>query len=87
MRKYMKAKPRMYLFGNGNYRLIFKDDVTEKTEFLDPGKHRSYYRGIGKANQSIFNVFYMNRAGVKTHYSSILPMQPWTLKEQKPERV
>jgi phosphoribosylaminoimidazole-succinocarboxamide synthase len=57
---------------NGNYRLIFKDDVTGENGVFDPGANTVglSIEGIGKENLMVSAMFFelLKDAGIKTHY-------------------
>ncbi|HHU78108.1 MAG: phosphoribosylaminoimidazolesuccinocarboxamide synthase [Caldicoprobacterales bacterium] len=78
MRKIYEGKTKdVFVLENGNYRLIFKDDVTGEDGVFDPGANTVglTIEGIGKANLRVSSMFFemLNRAGVKTHYISSDP--------------
>jgi phosphoribosylaminoimidazole-succinocarboxamide synthase len=59
---------------NGNYRLVFKDDVTGENGVFDPGANTVglSIAGIGKGNLKVSAMFFeiLKNAGIKTHYIS-----------------
>lgn len=64
----------VYKLDNGNYELLFKDDVTGENGVFDPGSNSIglSIEGVGKANLKMTQYFMalMNDAGIKTHYVS-----------------
>ena len=75
MRKVYEGKTKdVIVLDNGNYRLIFKDDVTGENGVFDPGANSVAFsiEGIGKANLMVSAMFFeiLNNAGIETHYIS-----------------
>ncbi|NLY70412.1 MAG: phosphoribosylaminoimidazolesuccinocarboxamide synthase [Clostridiales bacterium] len=75
MRKVYEGKTKdVFVLDNGNYRLIFKDDVTGENGVFDPGANSVAFsiEGIGKANLMVSAMFFeiLNNAGIETHYIS-----------------
>ncbi len=64
----------VYALKNGNYRLIFKDDVTGENGVFDPGANTVglSIAGIGKRNLMVSAMFFemLKNAGIQTHYIS-----------------
>jgi len=75
MRKIYAGKTKdVFALDNGNYRLIFKDDVTGENGVIDPGANTVglSITGIGKKNLMVSVMFFemLENAGIKTHYIS-----------------
>lgn len=62
----------VYALDNGNYRLVFKDDVTGTDGVFDPGANTVGLKieGIGRSNLLVSSMFFevLKDAGVETHY-------------------
>src|SRR5690554_4234957 len=75
MKKVYEGKTKdVIALDNGNYRLIFKDDVTGENGVFDPGANTVglSIQGIGKENLMVSTMFFekLKDAGIKTHYIS-----------------
>jgi phosphoribosylaminoimidazole-succinocarboxamide synthase len=75
MRKVYEGKTKdVFALENGNYRLVFKDDVTGQDGVFDPGANTVglTIEGIGKGNLMVSTMFFevLKNAGIKTHYIS-----------------
>lgn len=75
MRKIYEGKTKdVYALENGNYRLVFKDDVTGENGVFDPGANTVglSIEGIGKENLRVSVMFFemLKKAGIRTHYIS-----------------
>lgn len=75
MKKIFEGKTKdVYALENGNYRLVFKDDVTGKDGVFDPGANTVglSIEGIGKGNLMVSTMFFemLEKAGIDTHYIS-----------------
>jgi phosphoribosylaminoimidazole-succinocarboxamide synthase len=75
MRKVYEGKTKdVYALANGNYRLIFKDDVTGENGVFDPGANTVglSIEGMGKENLKVSVMFFemLRDAGIETHYIS-----------------
>lgn len=64
----------VYLLDNGNYSLLFKDDVTGEDGVFDPGANHvgGSIEGMGKANLKTSVKFFeiLKEKGIATHYIS-----------------
>lgn len=64
----------VYLLDNGNYSLLFKDDVTGEDGVFDPGANHvgGSIEGMGKANLKTSAKFFeiLKEKGIATHYIS-----------------
>lgn len=62
----------VYSLDNGNYRLVFKDDVTGENGVFDPGANTVglSIEGIGQRNLAVTAMFFevLNKAGIETHF-------------------
>jgi len=75
VRKIYEGKTKdVYALENGNYRLVFKDDVTGENGVFDPGANTVglSIEGIGKENLRVSVMFFemLKKAGIRTHYIS-----------------
>ncbi len=75
MRKLYVGKTKdVFELENGNYRLVFKDDVTGENGVFDPGANTVglSIEGIGKENLSVSVMFFemLKKAGIESHYIS-----------------
>lgn len=75
MKKLYEGKTKdVFALENGNYRLIFKDDVTGENGVFDPGANTVglSIEGIGKGNLRVSAMFFemLKNAGIETHYIS-----------------
>ncbi|MDD4170305.1 MAG: phosphoribosylaminoimidazolesuccinocarboxamide synthase [Desulfotomaculaceae bacterium] len=75
MRKLYEGKTKdVFALENGNYRLIFKDDVTGENGVFDPGANTVglSIEGMGKGNLKVSVMFFemLKDAGIQTHYIS-----------------
>lgn len=75
MRKLYEGKTKdVYALENGNYRLVFKDDVTGENGVFNPGANTVALsiEGMGKANLKVSAMFFemLKNAGIQTHYIS-----------------
>ena len=75
MRKLYEGKTKdVFVLENGNYHLIFKDDVTGENGVFDPGANTVglSIEGIGKGNLRVSAMFFemLKKAGIQTHYIS-----------------
>lgn len=75
MRKIYEGKTKdVFVLENGNYRLVFKDDVTGENGVFDPGANTVglSIEGIGKGNLKVSSMFFeiLKDAGIETHYIS-----------------
>lgn len=75
MKKIYEGKTKdVFALENGNYRLIFKDDVTGENGVFDPGANTVglSIEGIGKGNLMVSSMFFevLKNAGIDTHYIS-----------------
>ncbi len=75
MRKVYEGKTKdVFALENGNYRLVFKDDVTGENGVFDPGANTVglSIEGIGKGNLRVSVMFFemLKKAGIQTHYIS-----------------
>ena len=75
MRKLYEGKTKdVFALENGNYRLVFKDDVTGENGVFDPGANTVglSIEGIGKGNLRVSVMFFemLKKAGIQTHYIS-----------------
>jgi len=75
MKKIYEGKTKVvYALENGNYRLVFKDDVTGENGVFDPGANTVglSIQGIGKRNLRVTVMFFemLEQAGIDTHYIS-----------------
>ncbi|HPO04777.1 MAG TPA: phosphoribosylaminoimidazolesuccinocarboxamide synthase [Bacillota bacterium] len=73
MKKLYTGKTKdVYALDNGNYRLLFKDDVTGENGVFDPGANQVGLTidGIGKGNLKVTVMFFetLKKAGIETHY-------------------
>lgn len=62
----------VYALESGNYRLLFKDDMTGEAGVFDPGANAVglTIKGMGKQNLMVSAYFFekLKNAGIKTHY-------------------
>lgn len=75
MKKVYQGKTKdVFALDNGNYELLFKDDVTGENGVFDPGANTVGLSidGIGKENlkTSVYFFEILKKAGIKTHYVS-----------------
>jgi phosphoribosylaminoimidazole-succinocarboxamide synthase len=75
MKKIYEGKTKdVYAIDNGNFRLIFKDDVTGENGIIDPGANTVglTIKGIGKTNLMVSVMFFemLVSEGIETHYLS-----------------
>ena len=75
MNKIYQGKTKdVFSLENGNFQLLFKDDVTGENGVFDPGANTIGLSidGIGKANlkTSVYFFEILKKAGIKTHYVS-----------------
>lgn len=75
MRKVYEGKTKdVYALDNGNYRLVFKDDVTGENGVFDPGANTVglSIEGIGKSNLKVTTMFFemLNDKNIPTHFIS-----------------
>ena len=75
MKKIYEGKTKdVYALDNGNFRLIFKDDVTGENGIIDPGANTVglTIKGIGKTNLMVSVMFFemLGSEGIETHYLS-----------------
>lgn len=75
MRKVYEGKTKdVFALEDGNYRLVFKDDVTGENGVFDPGANTVglSIEGIGKGNLKVSAMFFeiLENAGIATHYIS-----------------
>ena len=75
MEKVYQGKTKdVYKLDNGNFRLLFKDDVTGENGVFDPGANTVglSIEGIGRENlkTSVYFFEILKKAGIKTHYVS-----------------
>lgn len=75
MKKIYTGKTKdVFALDNGNYRLLFKDDVTGENGVFDPGANTIglSIEGIGKENLKVSVMFFevLKKAGIETHYIS-----------------
>jgi phosphoribosylaminoimidazole-succinocarboxamide synthase len=75
MRKIYEGKTKnVFALEDGNYRLVFKDDVTGENGVFDPGANTVglSIEGIGKGNLKVSVMFFemLENAGIDTHYIS-----------------
>jgi len=75
MKKIYTGKTKdVYALDDGNYRLVFKDDVTGENGVFDPGANTVglSIEGIGKRNLKVTVMFFemLKKAGIRTHYIS-----------------
>lgn len=73
MKKIYQGKTKdVYQMENGNFTLVFKDDVTGENGVFDPGANTIglSIEGIGKSNleTSVYFFDILKAAGIKTHY-------------------
>ncbi len=73
MKKVYQGKTKdVFALDNGNYELLFKDDVTGENGVFDPGANTVGLSidGIGKENlkTSVYFFEILRNAGIKTHY-------------------
>lgn len=73
MKKVYQGKTKdVFELDNGNFELLFKDDVTGENGVFDPGANTIGLSidGIGKANLKTSVLFFeiLKKAGIKTHY-------------------
>lgn len=73
MKRVFEGKTKdVYVMENGNYRLVFKDDVTGEDGVFDPGANTVGLSidGIGRENLRVSTMFFelLNGRGIKTHY-------------------
>jgi len=73
MKKVYQGKTKdVFALDNGNFELLFKDDVTGENGVFDPGANTVglSIEGIGKENlkTSVYFFEILKEAGVKTHY-------------------
>lgn len=73
MKKIYSGKTKdVFALDNGNFRLLFKDDVTGENGVFDPGANTVglTIEGMGRANLSVSAMFFemLNEAGIDTHY-------------------
>ena len=73
MKKLYEGKTKdVFVLESGNYRLIFKDDVTGENGVFDPGANTVglSIEGIGKGNLKVSAMFFemLRNAGIDTHY-------------------
>ncbi|MGI6751934.1 MAG: phosphoribosylaminoimidazolesuccinocarboxamide synthase [Anaerovoracaceae bacterium] len=76
MKKVYTGKTKdVYELENGNYRLVFKDDVTGENGVFDPGANQVglSIEGIGRGNLQVSAMFFevLKKAGIETHYISV----------------
>ena len=71
---YTGKTKNVYELENGNYQLLFKDDVTGKDGIFDPGANEVALQieGVGNINLRMTKFFFekINEAGIRTHYVS-----------------
>lgn len=71
---YTGKTKNVYELENGNYQLLFKDDVTGKDGVFDPGANEVALQieGVGNINLRMTKFFFekINEAGIRTHYVS-----------------
>ncbi len=75
MEKIYQGKTKdVYKLDNGNFQLVFKDDVTGENGVFDPGANTVglSIEGIGRENlkTSVYFFEILKQSGVKTHYVS-----------------
>lgn len=75
MKKIYEGKTKnVFALENGNYRLVFKDDVTGENGVFDPGANTVglSIEGIGKGNLKVSSMFFeiLKNAGIETHFIS-----------------
>ncbi|NLW24627.1 MAG: phosphoribosylaminoimidazolesuccinocarboxamide synthase [Clostridia bacterium] len=75
MRKVYEGKTKtVFALENGNYRLVFKDDVTGENGVFDPGANQVglSIEGIGKENLRVSAMFFemLEKEGIHTHFIS-----------------
>lgn len=75
MEKIYQGKTKdVYKLDNGNFQLIFKDDVTGENGVFDPGANTVglSIEGIGRENlkTSVYFFEILKQSGIKTHYIS-----------------
>ena len=75
MKKIYEGKTKdVYALENGNYRLVFKDDVTGEDGVFDPGANQVglSIEGIGKTNLKVSVKFFemLEKEGIHTHHIS-----------------
>src|SRR5690554_838690 len=75
MKKVYEGKTKdVFALENGNYCLVFKDDVTGENGVFDPGANTVglSIEGIGKGNLMVSAMFFemLKNAGIQTHYIS-----------------
>ena len=75
MEKIYQGKTKdVYKLDNGNFQLIFKDDVTGENGVFDPGANTVglSIEGIGRENlkTSVYFFEILKQSGIKTHYVS-----------------
>jgi len=75
MKKVYTGKTKdVFALDDGNYRLLFKDDVTGENGVFDPGANTVglSIEGIGKGNLKVTVMFFemLKKAGVHTHFIS-----------------
>ena len=75
MRQVYQGKTKnVYSLDNGNFELLFKDDVTGENGVFDPGANTIglQIEGVGKANLKMSVLFFehLKKAGIETHYVS-----------------
>jgi phosphoribosylaminoimidazole-succinocarboxamide synthase len=75
MKKIYEGKTKdVFALEDGNYRLVFKDDVTGENGVFDPGANTVglSIEGIGKGNLKVSAMFFeiLENAGIATHYIS-----------------
>lgn len=86
---YTGKTKNVYALDNGNYELVFKDDVTGADGVFDPGMNQVglTIEGVGDINLRMSKYFFekINAMGIKTHYVSC-DMDNTTM-EVKPAKV
>ena len=75
MKLVYKGKTKdVFQMGNGNYSLLFKDDVTSRNGVFDPGANHTGLKieGAGRAALLLTTFFYekLNKMGIPTHFVS-----------------
>lgn len=79
----------VYALDNGNYELVFKDDVTGADGVFDPGMNQVGLTidGVGDINLRMSKYFFekINALGIKTHYVNC-DLEKTTM-EVKPAKV
>lgn len=86
---YTGKTKNVYALDNGNYELVFKDDVTGADGVFDPGMNQVGLTidGVGDINLRMSKYFFekINELGIKTHYVSC-DLENTTM-EVKPAKV